>query len=129
MDTEERVIPLNTVFRIVWTDPPLLLDFQSNTALGVEPRHPLPKEYERLHDGISVYRTIGQARRTARNRPPWLGRGYIARVVIPIGAEIRIERTTKTAGHYTMWVDAEDMLSWVDSIEAVTPQEGAGHGL
>lgn len=119
---EDAVIPLNTVYRIVWTDPPTIEDFRSNTEMGVPLRRTSPHA-ARLWDGISVYRTHSQARKTARKYPPWLGRGFIARVVIPANAEVRLERTLNSAGHYTMWADATAVLSWVDTLVPVTPPE------
>jgi hypothetical protein len=82
------------------------------------------RKFRRLASGISVFRTMGQARKTARKRPPWLGRGFIARIAIPANAAIRIERTTKTAGHYTLWAEPDDILRWIDHIESVAGEEG-----
>lgn len=124
----DPVIPLNAVYRIVWTDPPTVEDFLSDVDRGIEPRRPLPAESVQLLSGISVYRTPGQARRTARKVPPWLGRDYIARLVIPLGASVRLERTTKSAGHYTIWADAEDLLSRDERVEPVTPRNKGDHG-
>gem|GEM_PF-808314 len=116
----DTIIPLNVVHRIVLTDPPTLDDFQPNAERGIEPRRPIPVEFVRLESGISVYRTMAQARRTARKYPPWFGGGYVARIVLPESANVRIERTTKSAGHYTLWADADTILSWVDDVEPVT---------
>lgn len=114
--------PITTVYRIVWTDPPSLRDFQSNAEEGVE-LSTTSTEGERLHDGVSVFRTLSQARKMARRRAPWFGRGFIAQVVIPTRADARVERTLKSAGHYTIWADAASMLTWVASVEQVTKQE------
>jgi hypothetical protein len=117
-DSEEGVISINTVYRITWTDPPSLRDFQSNAEKGIE-LNSTSTEAARLHDGISVFRTLSQARKTARRRAPWRGRGFIAQIDIPSNSAVRIERTLKSAGHYTLWADAESMLSWVASVEPV----------
>jgi hypothetical protein len=114
--------PIMTFFRIVWTDPPQLYDFESNAARGDVARF-TSEEARRLMDGISVFRTMSQARRTALKRPPWLGRGYIAHLVIPFDAEMRVERTTKSAGHYTLWADPASIMSWVVSVSPVSEQE------
>ena len=121
-DADEAVISINTVYRITWTDPPALRDFQSNAEKGVE-LNSTSEEAQRLHDGISVFRTLSQARKIARRRAPWRGRGFIAQIDIPADAAVRIERTTKSAGHYTLWADAESTLSWVTGVEPVTLPE------
>jgi hypothetical protein len=95
-----------------------LRDFQSNAEKGIE-LNSTSAEAARLHDGISVFRTLSQARKTARRRAPWRGRGYIAQVDIPASADVRVERTLKSAGHYTLWADAESLLSWVAGVEPV----------
>lgn len=114
--------PILTFYRIVWTDPPQLTDFESNAARGDVARFS-SAEARRLVDGISVFRTIRQARRMAMKRPPWLGRGYIAQVVIPFDAGAKVERTTKSAGHYTLWADPASILSWVVKVMPVSEQE------
>lgn len=124
MEGERPDIPTRTLYRIVWDDPPELDDFRSHAERGVEARN-LRQETARLHDGLSMYRTLSQARRVARKRPPWLGSGHIARVTVPLDAEARIERTTQSAGHYTVWADARDLLSWVEEVVPVTPIEEA----
>lgn len=125
MISGQQDIPLRTFYRIVWTDPPSLEDFLSHLERGVEVRVE-DAEIARLSSGISVFRTLAQARRMAIKRPPWLGRGFIVRIVMPLGVETRIERTTKTAGHYTLWGNASLISSWVDAVEPVTI---AGHGI
>lgn len=129
METEvEDPYPITTCFRIVWTDPPTTSDFESHMARGDIARFQ-SVEARNLASGISVFRTFAQAQRTARKRPPWLGHGYIARLVIPYGAEARIDRTTKSAGHYTLWADPASIMSWVAGIVPVSEQEEESHGL
>ncbi len=106
-------------YRIVWTDPPTQEVFLSHLDRGVVVRVE-DAEIRRLASGLSVFRTLGQARRNARKRPPWFGRGHIARIVIPAGKGVIIERATNTAGHYTIWGDANVLMSFVDEIEPVT---------
>ncbi len=110
---------IRTFYRIVWTDPPTLEDFLSHLDRGVDVRVE-DAGIRRLAGGLSVFRTLTQARKNASKRPPWFGRGYIARLIVPIDADVAIERTTKTAGHYTRWGDEALILSLVDEIEPVT---------
>ena len=121
-------VSIRTFYRIVWTDPPTLDDFESHAARGDMARFP-SAEAQRLASGISVFRSLGQAQRTARKRPPWLGRGYVARLVIPYESGARIERTTKSAGHYTLWADPASIISWVVDVVPVTEQEDEPHDL
>lgn len=111
-------VSIRTFYRIVWTDPPTLADITPDTAqAGGQPfRRP---DYERLKTGISVFRTVTQARRTAINRPPWLGRGYIAAITPPEDASFTIERTTLSRGHYTLWADPRTILTWITAVELV----------
>jgi hypothetical protein len=111
--------PIRTFYRIVWTDPPTREDALSHVARNV-PVHVADEEAQRLATGISVFRTVSQARKNAQKRPPWLGRGFIARITIPPEATVLMERTTRTAGHYTLWAEPEDILRWIDLIEPVT---------
>ncbi len=124
----EDPYPITTCFRIVWTDPPTINDFESHAARGDIARFP-SEEAQRLATGISDFRTLSQAKRTARKRPPWLGRGYIVRLVIPYGADARIERTTKSAGHYTLWANATSIMAWVVEITPVSEREELSHDL
>ncbi len=57
-----------TFYRIVWTDLPTLDDFLSRLDRGVIVRVD-DSEIRRLASSISVFRTLGQARRNARKRP------------------------------------------------------------
>jgi hypothetical protein len=129
-DRQESVEPLdlNTVYRIVWTGPPTIEDFQPNIEKSIEARR-ISSDAARLHTGISVYRTWAQARRTARKRPPWLDQGFIAEIRIPIGSDARVERTTRSAGHYTLWADAGRVMEWVLRVEAVQEIQDTSHGL
>jgi hypothetical protein len=118
--TEENPpTPIRTFYRIVWTDPPTREDALSHAARNLA-IHVADEEAQRLATGISVFRTVSQARENAQKRPPWLGRGFIARITIPPEATARMERTTRTAGHYTPWAEPEDILRWIDLVEPVT---------
>jgi hypothetical protein len=65
----------------------------------------------RLWDGISVYATEQQSRAKARQFP-LLGR-YLARLEIPAGLAVRIERTTRSEGHHTLWASGAVLRSCV----------------
>lgn len=119
---------ITAVYRIVWTDPPEIVDFESHAARGDVARF-ATEDARRLLTGISVFRTASQARRTARKRPPWLGRGYIARIEIPPEADFQLERTTKSAGHYTLWADPASIMTWVVGIDPVAELKEDRYGL
>ncbi len=105
-----------TFFRIVLTDPPTLRDFLSYEELGIRVGGDDP-EAARLRQGISVNATEAQARRRARGMPR-LGR-YIAELTIPADSPIRFERTTKSAGHYTLWGDPATLMGCVRRVVPV----------
>ena len=109
-----------TFYRIVRTDPPTLGEFMSAQARGKPPPDDEP-ETLRLHDGLSAYATIAQARRKARASPV-LGR-YIARLEIPEGGPIRWERTLTSSGHHTIWGVPADLLRCVVLVEPVRSVE------
>jgi len=111
-------IPIRTFYRIVWTDPPTVVDVSPDPEHRPNQRFVRP-EYERLKSGISVFRTATQARRTAINRPPWLGRGYIAAIELPGDTPFMIERTTLSKGHYTLWANPRRILAWIVAVEPV----------
>lgn len=121
-------LDLNIVFRIVWTNPPTIEDFQPNIDKYIEVRK-VSLDAARLHAGSSVYRTWAQAKKTAKKRPPWLGRGFIAEIRIPSGSSARVERTTRSAGHYTLWADARRVMEWVVRVEAIQEKQDTSHGL
>lgn len=98
-------------YRLVKTNPPTLRDFLSYKELGIGLVRK-DDETVRLSTGISVYRTEAQARRTARRRS-FRDSFFIAEIRIPADAEVRIERTKKSAGHYTLWADPDMIGSWV----------------
>ncbi len=100
------------LYRLVWTDPPTPRDFVSNAAIG----RPLPPdagaETVRLWDGLSSYDRESRARARGKGMP-WLGGAFIAELDIPAQATIRVERTTKSKGHYTIWGDPLILLGCV----------------
>jgi hypothetical protein len=105
-----------TFFRIVTTDPPSVADFLSDKARGkTQPTDPARRD---LYEGLSVYATLAQARRKARDLPV-LG-DYVAELRIADDALIRVERTLRSSrGHHTVWGDPEDLLHSVVAVVAV----------
>lgn len=96
---------------MVRTNPPTEADFMSAAARGrPSPGYP---ETARLWDGISMYRTLAQARRRARTAPS-LG-SFIAEVTIPTESPARVERTLGP-GHFTVWAAPANLLGWVVSV-------------
>ena len=82
--------------RIVRTNPPTERDFTSKLALGlVDPE--ADDETRRLESGLSMYRTLAQARKKARAFR-FLG-PYVAVVDVGASARIAVERTTSSAQH------------------------------
>jgi hypothetical protein len=111
------ITPSITLYRIVRTDPPTPRDFTSKAVLGqVDPE--ADAETQRREAGLSMYRTLAQARRKARAFP-FLG-GFISTVPIPSDAPFQVERTTASAGHHTVWGDAEALLACVVAVQPVT---------
>lgn len=110
-------------FRIVWANPPTFADFI--------PKRPKPgwdedPDLARLRTGISVYQTEAQARRKSRGMP-WLGRAYIAELLLSDLKDIRIERTTRSHGHFTLWGPPDIMLaSVIRVIPSTALQEQSG---
>ncbi len=99
------------------SNPPTLLDFTSNAALGRVLRNPTPELLDRWA-GLSAYDTQESARRQAHwaaGRGRSLG-GFIA--VLEVGSEIRTEQTFE-AVHYTIWGEPAALLACVVHIVAV----------
>jgi len=105
-----------TFFRIVRTDPPTVDDFTSAAARGRRITAGLPEALHRLWDGISVYATVAQAQRKAR-RSPMLG-AHVAELLVEEVGPIRFERTTREAGHFTLWGGPTTLLQSVVSVHA-----------
>ena len=108
-----------TFYRIVKSDPPTLADFVSAQARGRAVPTRLPEELRRLWDGLSVYATLAQAQRKAR-QSPMIG-AYVAELRLPDDVTIRVERTTREAGHHTVWGPAERILACVVEVVPADP--------
>ena len=99
-------------YRIVKTDPPILVDFRSGKAKGTpEPDRPILRA---VFDGISVFSTLSQARRK-RRKSPALGQ-YVAVLRAPTDGSVRFQRTFREDGHYTIWADEVLLRSFVVSV-------------
>lgn len=110
-----------TLYRIVLTDPPTVRDMKSHAALGKIPPQPDPAT-QRLMTGISVYNTEQQARRKASGIP-WREEAFIAELRLPDNGSIRIERTLKSSGHYTIWGNPRDILDCVSPVSGVKVEQ------
>jgi hypothetical protein len=99
-------------YRIVQTNPPTLIDFTSNLALGR--KVPDDPEIAALWDGLSVQSTLAQARRR-RTTSPMLG-SYIATIRVPTDGSVRYARTLSADGHHTIWGDPALLLAMVLSV-------------
>jgi hypothetical protein len=105
-----------TLFRVVQTDPPTVRDFLSQKVLGIPLKTEMPKVL-RLWDGLSVYRTVDQARARAWQTPR-LGR-YITELAVPADEEITVELDNGRNGHCTIWGSPWLLRSFVISVVPV----------
>lgn len=106
-----------TYYRIVKARVPTLDDLTSLAARGV-PRPLGGGLRAELHDGISVYATLDQARSKARAFPS-LGR-FVARLEIPDDAPVTVRRTLPgSRGHHTIWGEPAVLLGYVTAVEPV----------
>jgi hypothetical protein len=103
-------------YRVVRTKPPSIEDFMSPESLGRVLTNPTA-ERRRLWQGLSVYDTETRARKKAI-KVPLLG-AYIAQLEFPDQRIIQYERTTTSAGHYTLWGLPEDLRQAVVRIVPV----------
>ena len=108
-------LQIRTLHRIVRSDPPSIRDVTSKLELGFVDAT-ADMETRRLESGLSTYRTLAQARRKARAFR-FLG-SYIAVIDVARAEAIQIERTTNSAGHYTLWGEPRLIL---DLVVAVMP--------
>jgi hypothetical protein len=109
-----------TFFRLMRSSDPLREDFLSYVALGVPLMDDSP-ETRRLAEGISVNATLAQARSRARAIPSLRNLHFVAELSIPDDADIRIERTGRARGHYTLWGDPDVLLRYVIAVFPVEP--------
>jgi hypothetical protein len=102
--------------RLVKSDPPTLDDFRSGKELGRPLLNDRP-ETRLLWDGVSVYATEAQARRTAR-RYPQIGH-YIAMLRVTQSSAVQWERTTQQDCHHTLWAEPEQIMRCVVAVVPV----------
>lgn len=102
-------------YRIVERNPPTREDFIPKPPRSM-PRNP---EKARLFSGLSFYDSFELALRTAREHPR-LG-AYIVAVVVEDDGLIQYERTTQSAGHYTLWGNPDDLLRCVIAVTFIAP--------
>jgi hypothetical protein len=101
-----------TLYRIVKSGEPTLLDLTSNEVQGIPLRSDDP-EVRRLWSGLSCWATEAQARRAIRSFPH-LG-SHIAILQIPDDAPVRVQRT-RGPGHHTLWGDPATLLTYVAAV-------------
>jgi hypothetical protein len=93
-------------FRIIGGPQSTLDDYTSNAGFGFG--SPSDPKKAALWDGISVFRTLDQARAKAK-ACPLLG-SYVAELVIPSNAPVRWSRTIRRSrGHHTVWGDPAEI--------------------
>ena len=102
------------LYRIIVNERPVRADFESNEALGQQPRRPLSGEAAVLWAGLSVFDSLATAR-AQRGRSTWIG-DFIAELLLPEAVQIRARRTTKTEGHWTIWAEPDLLLASVVAI-------------
>ncbi len=100
-------------YRLVHRNPPSIVDFTSNLALGK--RLPADPEHAALWDGLSVQSTLAQSRRRGR-ASPGLGQ-YVAVLRVPMDGSVRFARTLNADGHHTIWGDPEALRAIIVSVE------------
>ncbi|MGE3267340.1 MAG: hypothetical protein AB7P40_01240 [Chloroflexota bacterium] len=50
------------------------------------------------------------------NASPWIG-VYVAEILIPTDAEVRVEQTGRNPSHFTIWANPDRLMTWVVSIK------------
>lgn len=108
---------IRTFYRVTRSDPPTYRDSTSFAMLGRPLANPTPERLRRWQ-GLSVFTTIEQAREKARHAP--LMGSFIARLEIRPDESIRVERTTSSAGHFTIWGTPDDIIAcWIPPVVPV----------
>jgi hypothetical protein len=115
------------VWRIIKQAEPTRDDFLSAMAMGREPR---TEEEKAIYDGLSMFAEKQQAidkanaivqRRRGQTRRV-LG-DYVVPVDVPDDVGIPLQRTTGSAGHWTVWIDPDIALRFASraEVEPVAP--------
>jgi hypothetical protein len=93
-----------TVYRIVLENPPSERDLMTYEELGIPVRSSDP-DAPRMRTGLSVYVSLGYARKKAKGHP-WKGHCLIAEIALPDNSEFRLEQTGQNSPrHYTLWCE------------------------
>ena len=114
--------PPRCFFRILTTMSPTRVDLlshheRSHHERGIRPRRPLTaRDRDRWH-GLSMFGSY-QAASVKSQESPWLGE-YVAEVLIPPGALVRIEQAGRDLARFTVWATADDLAAWVRSVQPV----------
>src|SRR3954452_16955028 len=108
--------PRRLLFRIIVAESATREDFLSFAVLGrLLPEGATPDVANRWH-GISMYDTEERARAVAGR----VGLGAdIAAIDVTDAQPVRIERTGRRPGHYTVWGDPDALLARVTAIVSV----------
>ena len=111
-----------TFYRLVKHNPVTREDVLSYADLGIISIDD-PPEIRRLKGGISVNRTLRQARNRALALSSLRDHAFIAELRIPDGAPVTFERTGHQKGHHTLWGDPDDFVTYVVSVVRVDEVE------
>ncbi len=103
--------PSRTFFRIVTANPPTEHDFRSHQELG---RHLFDPSNVEEWRGVSVYGTLRQAQKKARDYPS-MGQ-LIAELEITEGSPVSYKRTGRAHSHYTLPGPCDEMVRCVVAV-------------
>src|SRR4051812_35592228 len=109
-------IPELRFYRVVRTNPPTRDDFRSVKELGRRLRPDASELQRRIFDGLSVSSTIEGARYTMKRYPR--SGTFVAVLEVPDDERFRIEQTTPTMEHFTIWGDAAALIACVIAVIA-----------
>lgn len=87
-------------------------NFLSREARGIPPIRPGP-HYADLNRGVSGVATIDHVRELVRRLP---GTRWRYAAVLEIPEDVRMEPSA-WEGHYTVWAEPEQLVSWVRRVE------------
>jgi len=105
------------VYRIVLTNPPSAEDFKSYQELG-KTAHRTNSDTERMMSGLSVYLSLGYARRMGK-RFPWKGNCFVAELELSDDRDFTLEQTGENPKHYTLWCSGDVALASLRRVVSV----------
>ena len=114
-------VPAGRFYRVVRSPTVTVRDFLPPPALGRQPRRPLTDEEAVYWQGISVFDTIDHAREHV-GRSRFLG-SFVAELTIPEANDLTGRRSFDASGHWTLWGEAGEMLSYLTAIIALEDGE------